>query len=182
MVEILIIGIYYPSLREPSQQFRRRHNILLWNFQHLWTSLSLRSAWKRKQDQKISSRWKYASRIIVIVFCSTPIEHRTSYSPSSGPPFDKSYTWRGFNMYWNFRKIRSPWRPPLFGFTNTSNGHVPGGWVIWKCIGGCWLPDCWLKMKWNETSAPRIREEKINKMYSFRPLNHHLQFNLWVQL
>lgn len=55
-------------------------------------------------------------------------------NPSSGPPFDKSYTCRGFKRYWNFRNILSPCRPPDFGLTNTSTGHNCSDIVIWKCI------------------------------------------------
>lgn len=63
MVEILIIAIYYPSLREPSQQFRRRHNILLWNFQHLWTSLSLYSKGMRRRKTSGENKFTLENRL-----------------------------------------------------------------------------------------------------------------------
>lgn len=58
--------------------------------------------------------------------------------PSLGPPFDRSYTCLGLSIYWNLRKMRSPWRPPLLGFTKTSSGQLnSSGGVIWKCVA-CW--------------------------------------------
>jgi len=58
-----------------------------------------------------------------------------------GPPIARLCTWRGFRMYWNFRNIRSPCRPPDFGFMNTNSGIVSIGGVIWKDIAGCWVDE-----------------------------------------
>ena len=56
-------------------------------------------------------------------------------NPGFGPPFPKLYTCLGFSKYCNLRSNLVPWRPPDFGFMNTSNGWVSVSGVIWKWFG-----------------------------------------------
>lgn len=47
-------------------------------------------------------------------------------------------------MYWNFRRILYPCRPPDFGLMNTSSGTEEGGGVIWNDMAACFV---WLEVK-----------------------------------
>lgn len=43
--------------------------------------------------------------------------------PGSGPPLVSSKTWCGFNSFLKLYSRSRPFRPPLFGFTNTRSGQ-----------------------------------------------------------
>lgn len=53
--------------------------------------------------------------------------------PGSGPPLVSSNTWCGFNSFLKLYSRSRPFRPPLFGFTNTRSGQQFRGILeAWK--------------------------------------------------